>query len=282
MFDPDFEFNRYPPHFSEGMDYCDKTALFLAVMSHLAYQKSETVEQTIKHFSGQPTFICQSTAIDIDTQCFVAEFANHVLVAFRGSWQWQDWLTSIQFPETDGPLSENNEGKVHKGMWDALKPVVEQILQILGDLDLDNKQLWLTGHSLGGGLVNIFAGVLKTRGIEITGIYTFACPRITDDHHASQIEQSILGPYFRIENRFDPVPDLPPKRLVSYRHSGKLIDIEENTGYFYRNWRRFWKTLFQIETGFRKMLKIPNPYHRHNLATGRNSYIPRLERRVGL
>lgn len=283
MNDPDFDFEQYSLHLKDGGEYCEQTALFLAVMCHLAYQTSSRVQQVINKLEGESTFICQSIAADIDTQCFVAEFPDHVLVAFRGSWQWQDWLTAVQFPETDGPLANgNNLGKVHKGMWDALQPVINEILAVLNEIDLEHKKLWLTGHSLGGGLANIFAGVLHKQGINIQGIYTYACPRITDDHHAGIIENKVRGPFFRLENHFDPVPELPPKSFASYRHSGSLIEIREHTGYFYTNWPRFWKTLFRIETGFRKMFKFPNIYHRHNLSTGNNSYIPRLRRRAEL
>ena len=281
MNDPHFKFERYPLVLDRESRYCGKTALFLAVMCHLAYQKRQKVLHVVRRLNGRGRFICKKKSIDVDTQCFAAEFENDVLVSFRGSWQWQDWLTNVQYHPVNGPLYNNGRGKVHKGMWDALTPALNDLFKFLDTCDLANKSLWLTGHSLGGGLANLFAGVLREKGIRVTGLYTFATPKVADDYHASCIDNSILGPHYRLENKFDPVPDLPPSRLVNYHHSGQLIDIQDRSYRHFKSWPLFKANLKAIRRGKGKGFSIPNIYHRHNLNSGYNSYIPRLSRQLG-
>lgn len=156
-----------------------------------------------------------------DTQGFVAyrkpdptvpDDPGMLVVVFRGTQQWQDWLTNIKF-QPDPVLSTKETrfskklGVFHKGFHEAYKCVADQ-MQALIDQHPE-LPVFVTGHSLGGALATIATWYID--GARLAACYTFGAPRSGDRF----IGRRYRTPVYRIVNAIDPVPFVPPSGKVT-------------------------------------------------------------------
>ncbi len=91
--------------------------------------------------------------------------------------------------------------------------VVEQETLLQLEAITEPLEVYVTGHSLGGGLAHLCALSLR-RHIKdsylITKVYSIAAPKVGNDSFAKYYNQQIgEGMSYRVENWFDPVPNLP-------------------------------------------------------------------------
>lgn len=159
-----------------------------------------------------------------DTQGFIAQNKQIVLIAFRGTEPRQriDWLSDIQLlHETWG----HPVGKVHKGFYEALRAVWEHPHEgrdILPGrlLQRGERTVWITGHSLGGALAELCAAqAFFVTHVPVQGVYTFGQPRVGDETFARTVHDAIGLRVFRFVNDKDIVPRVPFFGL-GYRHYG--------------------------------------------------------------
>lgn len=187
--------------------------------------------------------------------CVVAEHTSYVVLAFRGSTTMQDWLTDLKFTQSKTKKT-GLPGRVHQGFFRALDQGWSQIAELLREADERGKIIWITGHSLGGGLAHIAAMRAAQEGIPVAGIYTFASPRVGNPAFVAAYEGHYRGRSFRVVNANDLVPHVPPSQpgeknfarilapsgeytkvglsvkgafmLVKYSHAGELYAFDEN------------------------------------------------------
>jgi triacylglycerol lipase len=159
-----------------------------------------------------------------DTQGFVAQNAQVVIVAFRGTQPKVpiDWMTDFQAKHvTWGPFA----GMVHKGFHDALHAVWEIAFggrEILPArlLARGDRKVWITGHSLGGALAELCAAQAQIAShVPVQGVYTFGQPRCGDDGFAELIQAALGQRIFRFINDKDIVPRVPFFGM-GFRHYG--------------------------------------------------------------
>jgi hypothetical protein len=74
-----------------------------------------------------------------------------------------------------------------------------------------------TGHSLGGALATLAAGVLRSQGLNVD-LYTYGAPKVGEQALADYITSTAHGQTYRVTHHDDPVPKLPPL-LIGFRHS---------------------------------------------------------------
>jgi len=110
---------------------------------------------------------------------------------------------------------------VHKGMYKSWGSLRNQTIASLTALGCDSKPLRITGHSLGGGMSALAAVDLATN-FTIKHVYTFGQPR-TGNQAWVDMFMKMPFTYFRIVNYMDPVPRLPPKGFLSYKHAGPEV-----------------------------------------------------------
>jgi len=219
-----------PEHFSAGTDgYSFDVALDLARLSAQAYQAapefaSGLTEQADKAwvFDPQTDFVTDDR---IGTQAFVVAADGTGLLVFRGSeQQLNDWLVNFSTSRSDGP-----GGFVHRGFRDALDAVWTRIRARLKAHAV--RDLWITGHSLGGALAVLAAarcvlGDLSTgegrpeSGLTVRGVYTYGQPRVGDWQFAAAYEDALGLKTFRFVNRDDVVPRVP-LASTGFRHVGR-------------------------------------------------------------
>jgi len=190
--------------------------------------------------------------------CVVADHGDYVVLAFRGSTSMQDWLTDLKFTQT-GSKTTGLPGKVHQGFFRALDQGWSRIAELLSRADDAGKSIWITGHSLGGGLSHLAAMRAEEDGIDVAGVYTFASPRVGNPEFVKAYEDVYRGRSFRVVNVEDMVPHVPPSQpgekeferivspkrkklglrlaakgafmMVKYTHAGELFVFDEQGVY---------------------------------------------------
>jgi len=255
--------------------YDGKNAVSLAVACDLAQTNKQTNKQKIisnvQSWGFTPVdVISKKKGSDIDTQCFIMATDNDVVVVFRGSESKEDWFANFQASQDPGPLDGT---RAHEGFQDALFPAVIALTRHFSDAEIKEKRIWVTGHSLGGALCSLYAGMLIENGLDIYGIYTFASPRPGNSKFERQLNKLVTGPHYRVVNDGDIVPHLPPEPFFS--HPGKRIILKTRKK---ERTKESW--LKQRIEALKHFIKVTGEEfdiaNNHRLSADDESYIPRL------
>lgn len=219
--------------------YSDRTAWLMAQMSRFAYLKFESSEELLNELveklaeldnrdrireevagfvkdnekaEGAELSMLNASLADASfqlietfnnggTQGFLAKRDSDqmAVLAFRGTEP-----TALQDIKTDlnARFYTRDGVKVHDGFHQAynlVEPAIKQAIAGLGDY-----KLYITGHSLGGGLALVATRALN--GDNIAACYTFGSPRVGD----LGFESTIKVPIYRVVNAADAVPRVPP------------------------------------------------------------------------
>jgi len=191
-----------------------------------------------------------STATDAATKAsaLVVAHDGDIYVAFRGSKESEDFIQDAKFELVPLCYLRHNSSqpcavRVHRGFledFDALSVAV--INQVRNWLDvMPQAKVYITGHSLGGGIAILCAFVMARQHLPVRAVVTFGQPRVGnaafkelynesrvttcfgDDHALSDITHHVI-------NADDPVPLLPPL-LNGYRDEGNEIFLPATPGY---------------------------------------------------
>ncbi|KAH9259995.1 hypothetical protein BASA81_001767 [Batrachochytrium salamandrivorans] len=240
-----------------GNFLCLETEILLFHFMHLSYVLANTKKvpgAVIKRmlsldeqqqFVENVHFTMHAHIIDTvtDTHAFVFASDDRIVVAFRGSVSMINWRTDFDFAEVICPfatqvdqpdisvlgegnmvrakrVSENTKPVVHRGFVLAYETVRERVLAKVRELREDNPErsaVFVTGHSLGGGL-----GILCTLDLAVTlklgpdslTLTTWGSPKIGNF--------AFIARFFRVcpaARRFAMVDDvitkLPPSKFLS-------------------------------------------------------------------
>lgn len=251
--------------------YDEENSLSLAIACDLAYRGKTKISTTVQEwgytFHG---FMNVVKKPDIDTQCYVMSDDKNIVVVFRGSESLKDWFANFQTVYDPGPMQDT---KAHEGFQDSLFPAVIGITNLIDNADVTNKRIWVTGHSLGGALSSLFAGMLIENKYEVYGLYTFASPRPGDGAFEKLLNDSVLGPHYRVVNYGDVVPHVPPEPF--YSHPGKRIILKARARE--RTKRSWWKERINaLKLFVKNTSQILDVGDNHRLSADEESYIPRL------
>ena len=199
--------------------YNSNNAYLLAQAARLAYQPSESVENTIKNEWKMPNvrFIDRQ-----ETQCFVAGDDEKIIISFRGTEpkKIQDLMSDIKLRLVAHPL-----GKVHRGFLAAIDYAWADTIKAIQEFQTNDQTVWFTGHSLGAALATL--GVAKMYDINqpVHGLYTFGQPRTGDSKFAENFDLKYKSSSFRFVNNNDIVTRVAPSAL-GYKHIGTFLYID--------------------------------------------------------
>jgi hypothetical protein len=204
-------------------------ALYLAHASDVAYHRAPAAAASQRLGLKTVTFWHKV----VRTRGFLGVCDSHAVLAFRGTdpVTLPSWLADLS-----AKLVERAEykGHVHQGFSSVLRRTWSQIEKILHEVQ--DKPLFVTGHSMGGALSVLAACRLAKIGRPPVAVYTFGSPRVGDltfcDGYAL--------PTYRVVNGLDIVPELPlaslkrllPKtsRFVSEKILDKLERMADRAG----------------------------------------------------
>lgn len=212
------------------------TAILLAKFAEQAYEEKGKFDMSGEGF-GTFRFI---EGEQTDTQAYIAKHDSRaeVVVAFRGTEiDWKDWLTDARFFASGYTYSTGLKGflaklfaskRVHSGFFNAYKnarkAVHEEVWKYFGEYS-GQKQLFVTGHSLGAALATLcvldISDTLNKMGqFDVSlALYTYGSPRVGNrqfvKYHKTRVADS-----WRIVNHEDIICKVPPDlgRLLAYHH----------------------------------------------------------------
>lgn len=209
---------------------------------------------------------------------------DRVVIAFRGTANWQDWIWNFNFGsiavETSPCLQhwryfhEELDPKLfrkirfHKGFQGLTASIVPPLRNALRDLrKTRNERLKITlcGHSLGGAIANI-AGPIINPDREIEATYTYGAPKIAKGPAWVLLDD----PRYRIVVVGDPVPRFP----LSFSSDYEAAYLAKSSSEGMQPPSAFSKVLRALQT---KLLSaISTDFDAHNIET----YIEAIEAKM--
>jgi pimeloyl-ACP methyl ester carboxylesterase len=152
-------------------------------------------------------------------QGYVIDAGDDSIVAFRGTeGDEYDIAQDLRFIGV-----KTEQGSMHGGFAKGYAALHSQVIDLLKRYQ--TKRVWLTGHSLGGGLAVVCAyRLLNETDYQIAGMMTFGQPKVVRSKLSSYLTPKLDGKYVFFVNDMDPVT-----RLISpYEHLGHMVRWTDN------------------------------------------------------
>lgn len=180
---------------------------------------------------------CGTNVRDIEFGIILDHTEKKIVIVFRGSESLLDWYHDLLFLKC--PLSQDKDIKVHKGIYkqlmtDGVYEYIQNEIKLLWNTYSEYK-IFVTGHSLGGGLATLFSFLFarwcKTEYISNDEIkpyiicISFASPRIGNKSFKTAFESLYNVEHYRCYNSRDIITGVP---LYRYYHTGIRIKCKKN------------------------------------------------------
>jgi triacylglycerol lipase len=196
------------------------TARALAWMSQLAYETDRDKVTAICQkmavaLIGDPIHGSVTTGLPVaSTYVMVLDPGPAAVVAFAGTDPvvLANWVSDFDIRQTeDGSTA---------GFAVALQAVERDILVRLPP----DRQIMVTGHSLGGALAVLFAARLAALRRNVSAVYTYGMPRpgrrpFTDPYNQGPLARRT----YRLVHGQDIVPTVAPSEPFGFRHVGRYV-----------------------------------------------------------
>lgn len=169
-------------------------------------------------------------SIKTDVTGFVATDTTNKLIvlSFRGSKSVRNWLANLDFPVTKTTICPDCDAST--GFWTSWLEAQTNVLAAIATAQkqFPDFKVVATGHSLGGALASLAAGVMRSQNITVD-LYTYGSPRYGLEAISEFIGTTGKGDTFRVTHKDDPVPKLAPA-LLGYRHSSPEYYVTSDNG----------------------------------------------------
>jgi hypothetical protein len=258
-------------------NYDQKTALFMAHLSNLAYEDSLKIKiaNDIFNLISPKAKYKYEFIQDKESSSEVLLFGNKefVVISFRGTQEAKDFFTDGKFLGYRSVVDSLNSDKSpffkniptgHGGFRKAIMNLIKKkhlmtrldnFIERLG-VKKEEIPIYTTGHSLGGALSSLFIGVLVGEGYNFKGAYHFAPPLAIWKSYALKLQKSpvIKNCVYDIVNNTDYISRVPRYGRKNFKHLGKFYRIYKNEAkepLIYNEVEKYFK--------YRKLEKF-NPY----------------------
>lgn len=131
---------------------------------------------------------------------------------------------------------------MHQGFFDSYRSIRKRILaavvQARSAYPQNSNNLLVTGHSLGAALAALCTLDLHlqnmTSSFKTVWMYNYGQPRVGNPAYASFYQTVVSGANFRVINKRDPVPHLPPQDIFGriYQHVPVEVWYHGNPAYY--------------------------------------------------
>jgi len=220
---------------TESGDY--RNARYLAKACDLAYFDEAQARPLFQLELG-----LDAKLVSVDnTQVYVAKDDKNLVVVFRGSQSpdsidgFKDWLLTnannyLILPEGELGTDFAAAGvgaRFHLGYMGALAEIWEPLFAAVNAAQSESERLlWVTGHSLGGGLALLAAWRFQRQFLAVHEIYTFGAPMVGNAAAAEAFHEAFPGKIHRFVDCLDVVPLLPTVSLVANTYGHCLEEHE--------------------------------------------------------
>lgn len=117
--------------------------------------------------------------------------------------------------------------KIHRGFFKAYNSIRDKLLKVVTKLNIDypDRQILITGHSMGGALSQICSlDLCLSLGLKNIVNYHYASPKVGNSNFATEYNNRCYTNYgINIAN--DPVPHIPP--CFNYKYNSNIITINK-------------------------------------------------------
>jgi len=161
-----------------------------------------------------------------ETQCFVMATRDEVVIVFRGSQTAEDWSVDFDIELHNTQFWDEKVG-VHQGFLTEALNVFPTLIQTLSKFNMDDKPVYIVGHSLGAALAGVMTILFESASIHTKATYCFGMPRIGDKDFSRMFDNHVGKHVFRVVNQNDVVTRVP-FRSLGYSHVGQLVYIEDD------------------------------------------------------
>ena len=150
--------------------------------------------------------------------------SSDVVIAIRGTEGILEWVHDAEFDQVPCPFlagaghTEDGFTAMYESLRTGAEPDSPTVVTALAKLAFPHpvSSVTICGHSLGGALATLLAlDVAANTVFTEPAVYSYASPRTGDSLFASTFDQVVSNSY-RIANRLDIVPALPPP--LDYEH----------------------------------------------------------------
>ena len=183
----------------------------MALFSGVAYKNPEDAKTTFDDYQ----FVNQKFIDMGGAQCYVVWNDDDVVIIFRGTEpnQWSDVKADLK---TFKSTSMYKDGFVHGGFKDEVDKVWDEIDTTISVME--DRQIHVTGHSLGGAMATICAKRLSEEYENVHCLYTYGSPRVGNPKWCRSHKVS----HYRFQNNNDMVCKVP-FWIMGYRHHGTNV-----------------------------------------------------------
>jgi hypothetical protein len=204
------------------------TGRSLAWLSQLAYETDEPdkIRDMLKAWGmrlvgGLISQDANFTVLPIaSTQCFVAAGRGATIITFAGTdpLKLPNWISDFDTrPSATGTA---------EGYQTASNAVWPQLSALLSNLAPDEKEVFVTGHSLGGALAIITANrIISDRLTDVSAVYTFGMPRPGSADFAASYNKDLGTCTYRLVHGEDLVPTVAPSD-IGFHHVGRYLHCD--------------------------------------------------------
>jgi hypothetical protein len=192
--------------------YSPARALQLARCCHLVMQDQAVVSRRLAEMGGEMRYWFENRN---GTQGAMLAFPWGNVLVFRATeirldrpWEsMKDVLTDLLFR----PVPFRG-AMVHHGFLRAYQSIDADVVNAVDAVN-GGKALFITGHSLGGGIAKLAGMVIDGR--KVGAVYTYGAPRLGN----GMVDRAIGAPLYQFIHAADIVPRVPPVSF-SYRAAG--------------------------------------------------------------
>jgi len=160
-----------------------------------------------------------------------ANGAGDAVITLRGTEGTMEWIHDAEFLTVPCPFlvgaghTEDGFTAMYNSLRTGAAPNSPTVAKSIGSLQFPRSVTSVTvcGHSLGGALATLLALDLAANTVfSHPVVYTYDSPRTGDSLFVSTFNQVVTNSY-RIENRLDIVPKLPP--TPPYQHVNEAYEV---------------------------------------------------------
>jgi hypothetical protein len=235
----------FNPNFEE---YDQKTAMYMAHLSNLAYEDSNEIKSCIEIFDLIDSNIQYKYEFiehkGTSTEVLLFGHKKFIIIAFRGTKELKDFYTDAKFFSFKSIIDSTDTTKNgmfkhlatgHGGFRKSIMKLMQEehllnrINKFITKMDVGVKEIpiYTTGHSLGAALSSLFLGVLIGEGYNFKGAYHFAPPLTLGKCAVKKLQDNkiVKNNVYDIVNNTDVITRIPRYGRRNYMHVGKFYRI---------------------------------------------------------